>query len=485
MTRMKEVGVRKVFGAHRKQVFIQFLLEAVVISVLSFGFSMLLIQLLKPAFLQLNISQLLLLDLNGSWKVYLISLCFSIAIGAIAGIFPSLFHSAVKPINGLKEHSNNKVLSKVGLRKMLIVAQFSISLFFIITVLTISGQKNLMLNYDLGIDSKSIVNVRLNGSDAKLLKTEMEKYPAIESSAAASFAPATGVNSGFGMKRASGEESVGVSHFSVDENYTQNLGINLLAGRFFSKEDSDTKKESEIVINQTAVKALGFKNIDDALGEPLLIDETKQVQIIGVLEDYNFEPLYSNINPLALRYSPEDYGIMQVKLNANNRESGIAAITQAWETVNPDLEIDYKYLKDEIDFFTDFMFGDLIKIISFVSLLALITACLGLLGMAVFSTESKMKEISIRKVLGASEQSILLLLSRGFLKLLAISILVITPVAYFANNLWLDFIAYRVDLGFGVIAGSILLVMLIGVLTIGSQTFFAAKSNPIKALRND
>lgn len=485
MTRAKEVGVRKVFGAYRKQVFAQFLIEAVVISILSFGLSLLIIQLLKPAFLALNISELLLLDMSGSWKVYLISFGFSIAIGAIAGFFPSLFHSAVKPLNGLKELSGMKILSKIGLRKTLIVMQFGISLFFIITVLTISSQKNLMLKADMGIETKSIVNVRLNGSDPQLLKVEMEKYPAIDNVSAASFAPATGISTGFGISRNEGEDAMSIRTFAVDENYLKSLDINLIAGRFYNIADNDSKKANEIVLNETAVKALGFKDVYESIGEQLIIDNERRVNVVGVVGDYNYQPLYAKIEPLALQYEPEEYGIVQVRINSENKEAGLAAITQAWAKVNPDLALDYQFLKDEIDFFTDFLFGDLIKIISFISLLALLMACLGLLGIAVFSTESKMKEISIRKVLGASEKSILVLLSKGFFMLLIIATVIITPLAYFVNNLWLDSIAYRVDLGFEIISISVLVVMLIGIFTVGSQTFFAAKSNPVDALRNE
>lgn len=485
MGRAREVGVRKVFGARKSQVFFQFIIEAVVLSLFAFGFAFIILKFLEPAFLQLNIAQLLLLDLNVSWKVYLISLGFSMLIGAIAGFFPSLFHSSVKALQGLNELSGVKLLSKVGLRKTLIVSQFAISLFFIITVITINSQKQFMLKADYGMNTDQIINIRLNGSDKQKLVNELGKYPLVESAAAASFAPATGTTNSAGMQLKPEDEAQTLNYFAVDDQYIDNMKLQLLAGRNFNSSDTDEKKSGEVIVNESTVKALGFENIQNALNEQIIIDEELKVTIIGVIADYNYEPLINRISPMALRFIPEDYGILQVKFNTDDRQASMETVEKAWSAVYPELLIDYSFMSDEIAMMTDFLFGDLTQIITFISMLALVMACLGLLGIAVFSTETKLKEISIRKVLGASEKSILILLSKGFFKLLLLAVLIMTPLALLANNAWLDFVAYRVNLGAGIILGSILIVVTLGLLTVGSQTFFASKTNPVNALRNE
>lgn len=486
MTRAKEVGVRKTFGANRAQVFAQFLTEAIMMSVLAFGFSLIIMQFLEPAFMSLNISQLLHLDLNNSLNVYTMCFAFSIFIGAVAGFFPSLFHSSVKPLQALKELSGVKLLSKTGLRKALIVTQFGLSLFFIITVLTINGQKQLMLNADYGMVTENIVNIRLNGSSVANLKNELLSHSEISSVAAASFAPATGTSSTKSIQLNIEDEPVAIKFFAVDDAYIPNMKLTLLAGRNFNENDTELKKRSEIVLNEKAVETFSFANANDAIGAQLILEEGElNVTVIGVVKDYNYEALVSKIDPMMLHYLPERYGILQAKLSSEDTEAGLLAIEASWKAVNPNLEIDYKFMDDEIHGFADMLFGDLVQIITFISMLALIMACLGLLGMAVFSTESRLKEISIRKVLGASEQSVLLLLSKGFLKLLLMAIVIMVPLAYLANDAWLQFIAYRVDLGVGIVTIGIVIVSIVGIITIGSQTFIASRTNPIQALRNE
>ena len=317
MTRAKEVGVRKTFGANRSQVFAQFLTEAIMMSVLAFGFSLIIMQFLEPAFMSLNISQLLHLDLSNSLEVYGMCFVFSIFVGAVAGFFPSLFHSSVKPLQALKELSGVKLLSKVGLRKALIVTQFGLSLFFIITVLTINGQKKLMLNADYGMVTENIVNIRLNGSSVDNLKNELLSHSEISSVAAASFAPATGINNSKYLQREIEDDPIGVNFFAVDGAYIPNMKLTLVAGRNFNENDTELKKRSEIVLNEKALEAFGFTNANEAIGEQLILEEgVMNVTVIGVVQDYNYEALVSKIEPMMLHYLPESYGILQAKLSS-------------------------------------------------------------------------------------------------------------------------------------------------------------------------
>lgn len=479
LNRAREVGIRKVFGAVRYQILLQFLTESVVISLLAFGFSLGIVQLMEPIFLELNFSQLLDWDLNQSMEVYMICLIFSVAVGLFAGIVPAMFHSSVKALQALKNLSGVKVFSKLGLRNALIVGQFGLSLFLVITVKLIYDQMNFMVDSDYGFEADNIVIVNLNSTDPEHLKTELLTYPEIQSVAAARFAPAAGTSSSITVLVDNVEKQI--HYFDVDEDYVENMGLTLLAGTNFSKEI----REKKLLINEEASKDFGYPHPLDAIGKIVVLEDSVNYEVIGVIKNYNHETLVSSIKPMALIYNPDDFGILQVRVNSSNYEQAVGSIEAAWAKVNPDLKIDYKLMSDEIAFFADLMFGDLTKIISFISFLAIIIACLGLMGMVVFSTQSRLKEVSIRKVLGASNKALVYILSKGFAKLLLLAVLISVPLTWFINNLWMDFIAFRVDIGIGVILFGVAIVAVLGLLVVGSQTWQAANTNPSKVLRDE
>lgn len=479
LNRAREVGIRKVFGAVRYQILTQFLMESVIISLLAFGFSLLIVQMMEPIFLELNFSQLLDWNLQQSTEVYLLCFGFSILVGLIAGIVPALFHSSVKALQALKNLSGVKVFSKLGLRNALIVGQFGLSLFLVITVKLIYDQMNFMIESDYGFDADNIVIVKLNNTDADRLKNELLTYSEVKSVAAASFAPAAGTSSSITLLVDQVEKEI--QYFEVDEDYVDNMGLEIVAGSSFTKDI----KEKKLVINEEASSNFGYAHPLDAIGKIVVLEDSINYEVIGVMKNYNHETLVSTIKPMALIYGSEDLGILQVRVNSSNYEQAIGSINTAWQAVNPDLKIEYKLMSDEIAFFADLMFGDLTKIISFISFLAIIIACLGLMGMVVFSTQSRLKEVSIRKVLGASNQALVYILSKGFARLLVIAVVISAPLTWFINNLWMDFIAFRVDIGVGVIFFGVAIVAILGLLVVGSQTWQAANTNPSKILRDE
>ncbi len=477
LNRAREVGVRKVFGASRLQIITQFLAESVLISVFAFVFSLGVLSFIKPIFLELNFSQLLDWDLSQSLEVYVLCFGFSIFVGLAAGIVPSFFHSSVRAMEALKSLAGVKVFSKMGMRNFLIVSQFALSLFLIITVKLVYNQMNYMIQTDYGFDAENIVVVRLNGADPQLLQNEIEKYPNLISSSLANFVPATGTSSTDDITF--NDEQYTFNRMSVDHAYIDNMGLELIAGTGLV----DGQEANKVVINESAAKALQFEFPRDAVGQRILSGDSINTLIVGVVEDYHHETMFSSIRPLMLYHDPERLSILQVRVNATNFSAALNDIEKAWSTVNPELQIDYQVMNEEIAFFAELIFGDLSKIVTFISILALIIAALGLMGMVVYAMQVRMKEVSIRKVLGSTNGQLIYVLSRKFLKLLLIAIVFSIPLTYFVNNLWLDAIAYSVSLTVGVILFGVAIIVLLGALVVGSQTWKTANMNPSEVLR--
>jgi len=484
LTRAKEVGIRKVSGAYKHQIFFQFISEAVIISLLALALALSMLVILKPAFLNMKFSQLLQWDLNAEPAVLLFCVAFSIVVGVVAGLLPALLLSSFEPIKVLKELSNIKLFSKLGLRKTLVVIQFAFSLIFIISTTLVYNQLDMMVSADYGFSGDNIINVKIHETDPQLLKSELINHSSIENVAATSHLPAVGTSYGREVRVNPEDEEMEFNYFAVDESYIDNLGIELLAGSPFSPADV-RQSPDKMIINETMVGILGFESAIDAINETIITDDSTKMTITGVVKDYNHETLMVEIGPMALIPYTSEFNLLQVKYNEGNRDAAIAHIEQAWAKINPSKKVRYQDFKDEVSEFYDLMFGDLIDIIGLITFLTITIACLGLLGMATFTTQTKVKEISIRKVLGASDKNIVVLLSRGFLILLVIAIIIAVPASYFINSLWLQSIAYRVSINFSVIGLSTGIMLVLGILVIGSQTIRAAILNPVDRLRNE
>ncbi|MCK5470521.1 MAG: ABC transporter permease, partial [Cyclobacteriaceae bacterium] len=273
--------------------------------------------------------------------------------------------------------------------------------------------------------------------------------------------------------------------FSVDQNYMDNLDLELVAGSNFP-DYSPNSNELDIILNQTAVSALGFKNAPEAIGENVILlgTDTTSVQVIGVVKDYHFQPLFMDIKLMALRYQPEKFNIANVKIKTENINQTIAGLKAEWTKLDKNHAFEYQFFDDEVKYTYGFV-QDVIGIIGIAALLAIIVASLGLLGMAIYNAESMVKEIGIRKVMGAQISNIVVLLSKGFLLLIAIAIIIATPLAYFVNSLWLQEIANRITIGPGILTTGILILLGLGAITIGSQSVRAAFANPANSLRDE
>ena len=484
LTRAKEVGIRKVSGANKSQLVLQFLTEAIILSLLALAISHVLLFFLKPAFSQLHFSQLLQWNLRQDSTVFMYSVIFSLIVGGLAGIVPALTLSSFQPSKVLKDLSSIKLFSKLGLRKFLVVGQFSLSLIFIISATLVFNQLKLMVGADFGFKTADIINVRLNDTSYKQFRTELEKYPQIVEVTAASHIPAAGSTTSTKLVKTWEDPiEIEVPYFTVDENYISSLGLTLVSGSNFQFLDPDA---NEIIINEKALESFELENAHAAIGQYLVNTyDSTELKIIGVLKNYTHQMLIQDLAPMMLIYNPEKANIAMVTIQPNQKNEGLAIIEKAYALVNPELKLDHTVFADELVFYYDLLFGDIVSIIGLATVLALVIACLGLLGMATYTIETKTKEVGIRKVLGASSKQLILQLSKGFMGILLISIVIALPLAYFINNLWLQEFAFRVSITFGVLSFGVLTLVILGLITIGSQTYRATIINPIDHLRNE
>jgi putative ABC transport system permease protein len=484
LTRAKEIGIRKVSGAKRYQIFAQFLSEAVIVSLLAFCFAWLIVIAGKPLLLSLRMVQLFRWDFTTSIEVYPYILAFTIFVGILAGFFPALVLSSFQPIKVLKNFGSIKLFSKVGLRKTLLVAQFTLSLIFILSATMVYRQTKLLFttNYGYSIDDKILV--RLNSSNYEVLKSELLQYNNVIDVAGSSHTPGAGIIYANDFKVSPEAESQNMDYFHVDADYLSNMGFSLSTGENFQSANPDANK-NKIIISNLAVEKFGFESTEDALGQVLYVDnDSLAYTIIGVLPHYIHRQIISEDAPVGLIYQQDKFNQLQVRYSGS-KEDIIETVNTAWTKVNPDLKIDYNFFDDEMFELYNILFGDLIKVIGFVALLAITISCLGLLGMATYAAETRIKEVAIRKTFGASITGIAILLSKGFFKLVAISMLIGLPLSWYINNLWLENIAYRVHMNVGTIGFGIFVLMILTVLTVGSQSLRAALSNPADNLRND
>jgi putative ABC transport system permease protein len=485
LTRAKEIGVRKVTGASRKALVFQFLSESMITSLLALVMAIVLLLFIKPAFKSLWVNQYLNFELPSTISVYVIFVGFALLIGIVAGLYPALHLSTYQPIKALKNLGSIRP-GKLGLRKVLSVSQFVISLFFIITSILIFNQFRHFLEFDYGFASKDLLNIELQGANYQKVANEMNTVPGVTLISGCDIIPAAGGNNGVEVKKTNSEENYTSSGIlQTDENFISNLGLKLLAGKNLPPADPSSNRF--IVVNESMVKQLGFKYPAEIVGQVVETKWGKELlEVVGVVENFRYKLLINEekIEPLVLRNQPANFTYANVRISSTDQKKTIAKLEEKWKRIDAVHPFKYKFFDDQLTNTHQGIF-DLVSILGFISFLAITIACLGLLGMATYTAERKTKEVGVRKVLGAADFSIAILLSKEFLRMLIISIIIAAPLSYFLNNLWLQKFPNRVEFGFGTVFIGVVIIVLLGTITIGSQTLRAAKRNPVDSLRMD
>ena len=486
--RAREVGVRKVLGSARKYLVAQFLSESILITLLSVIIALIIAVAILPAFNHFSGKDIIV---NGATLVWLIpaSVCAVLIIGFLAGLYPAFFLSAFKPIDVLK----GKVSAgfKGGrLRSFLVVFQFSISIILIVGTLVVYNQLHYIQNRDLGYSRNQVLiiqNAFELGGHSKTFKQEVKQLPGVENATLTGFLPTTQNRSTaifYKQAVADPKQAIFPQTWNVDEDYVKTLGMKLAAGRNFSAQmPSDS---STVVINETAAKFLGFTDAVNKIiykssggGNPTF----KPYTIIGVIKDFNFSSLRDNINPVILQLG-DDTGDLSLKVQTTNLPALLAQIETKWQGMSA-AHFQYSFMNQDFDaiYRTEQRTGTIF--IAF-TILAIAIACLGLFGLAAYAAEQRTKEIGIRKVLGANVSLIVAMLSRDFIKLVCIAILISSPIAWWLiNKLFLQNFAYRTSIQWWMFAVAGLTAIIIAFVTISFQSIKAAVANPVKSLRSE
>ncbi len=484
LSRTKEVGIRKVTGASRSQIFLQFIVESVLVSLFALLLATGLLFFLKNAFTGLWINQFLNISLQQNLSLYLVFIGFSLVIGLLAGLLPSIYISAFNPLMMIRNLGGIKLFKRLTLRKVLLVIQFSVSLIFIISTALLYQQTNLVLNFDYGFSRDHVININLyKPENYQRFVQSVAQNKDVQVVSACSFLPATGTQMGTQVFKADNlKDSMQTSYIDVDSKFIEALSLKLVAGKNLP-DLPDTVSERFVIANEKFVQQIKYGSNNAAVGQRIRIDGNV-VEIAGVVKDFQFLDVTRKMEPLVLRNRPNTFGFVNIKVKGANTASLIPFLERTWKSVNPNTKFEYQYLDDQL-MFTHSMLTDVAKILGVLSLLAVLISCLGLLGMATYSAEARAKEISIRKIVGSNVPQIILLLTKGFAVLLVIATVIALPLAYLLNNLWLQFFAYRVSISPLTLIICVMVMFLISLLTVFSQSWRAAFVNPIKKLRSE
>ncbi|MEP7144038.1 MAG: ABC transporter permease [Ferruginibacter sp.] len=482
--RAKEISVRKVIGATKTQLIRQFFFETFIICAISVCLGTVLFKTGLPQFSQwIGQSYLFTLKVTN----VLIIIGFIIFIASIAGIYPASILSSFNPATSLKGNFSQSRKGEI-IRKTLVVFQFTITIALVVSIFIITQQMNYIKNKTLGFNGNAVIEIGFNGD-----KDVMQKYPALKNELLKSpyIFNVSGHNGniigGLGngwttTVNLNGEEiSTSLYGMSVDADYFKTYDMKLAAGRFFSKE-IPTDSTKAVLVNEAAVRTFGWQKPENAIGKPFGKNEDRKY-VIGVVKDFNFESLHKPVEALMISYATEASRI-SLKADAVHIDDAIAQLKKAWGSLISTVPLKYNFV--DADIAKQYGAEQKMEGIFYgFSGLSLLIACLGLFGLSTFVVERKIKEIGIRKVLGASIPGIVGLLSKDFLKLVLISVLIASPLAWFFMSNWLKDFAYRIQISWWVFIVAGMIAILIALITVSMQAIKAALANPVKSLRTE
>lgn len=483
--RAKEVGVRKVAGAGRSNLVLQFLLESFSLALIGVLIAVPLLVMAMPWLNQITEANITAASLMQP-RVWLALIGLVFFTGLLAGSYPAFYLPAFDVIRVIKGNFKNQI-SAAGIRKFLVVFQFTLSLILIISIIVIYNQLHYIRNRDLGFDSGQKLVFRFHTPEMKkqipAFMNELNQLAEVKATTLSSGIPGQPTYFNWGVFLSGGDLSTSVNqeNISTDNNFIKTMGIHMLSGRDFSPQDS-----GRVIINETLARRLGL-TAESAIGKRLYTEDVRRnYEITGVMKDFNYQSLHEAISPFMLIYNPKlpSAGNVVASVNSSDYAAFLDKIKVIWQKHIPGLPFDYRFMDAQVEqqYKAE---ATLARIINAFTGMAILISCLGLFGLAAFSAEQRTREIAVRKVLGAGLPSLVKLLSGHFIKLVAIAFVVAVPVGWYVMDQWLQSFVYRVELSWWVFALAGGIALLIAVLTVSSQAIRVALGNPVKSLRSE
>ena len=475
--RIKEIGVRKALGNQRKSLIFQFISESVLTVVLALILAIGLLISVLPYFNSLTAKNI---HLDNDWNIIVSILFITLLTGLLSGSYPAFYLSKFKPVNALKGilHYDPK---EQKIRKGLVVLQFAISVIFIVSVPVIAQQLQFMIDKNIGYEKSDIITFQIKNNNKRpdAFINELKKVPGVEtvSNMNGSILDGDDHQGGFDWRENPDDKKILFHSPRIGYGVTETLGMEILQGRSFSKKFADN--DSKILINEAALHLMQLKN---PVGTKVM-QAGQEREIIGVVKDFQYGSLHKKIEPLIFRF--RDFGTtILLKTSYKNTATTLDEIKKVYTAFQPVYDFEYTFLKSDYEklYASETKIAALSK---WFAALAIIISCLGLLGLAVFTSENRRKEISIRKVLGQSGIKITQMLSKEFLKLILIAAIIALPLAYFLMNYWLSKFAYKIPLHLGYFAFALSLTLIITLITVGFQALYAVQKKPVEVLREE
>ncbi|RRA99782.1 ABC transporter permease [Larkinella rosea] len=490
--RAQEVGVRKVMGALRGQLFGQFIGESVIVTFTALGLGLLLVYLALPFFNKLS-DRTFAFDSLMEPQNLLALAGIGLLVSLIAGGYPALILARFEPVRVLKGHL--KTVGAGQFRRALIVFQFAITAFLIVCTLLVRNQLSYIQDKKLGYSKDHVITLaadRQVNEKIRALKSEFKRNADVRQVARAYESPVF-INGGYSMHRTGtpDDQYKSVTALPVDEDFVKTMNLRIVAGRDLTPVDleratvpgSDSLRHFHFILNESAVKAMGWKSPQEAVGQKMDMGSGRPGVVGAVVEDFHFASMKQKIGPLVI--FPEDGGhTLLVKLSGSDLSNTLLFLESKWKSIVPGRPFEYEFLDEEFNrlYSAETRTGQIFSVFAFLSILL---ACLGLFGLSAYTTAQRTKEIGIRKVLGASVPNIVLLLSKDFLKLVFVAILIASPLAWWAMDRWLQDFAYRIDVAWWIFAVAALLAVGIAFVTVSLQSLKAALMNPVKSLKTE
>jgi len=481
LKRMKEMGVRKVMGARKRHIFMQFVMESTIIMLLALIMSYYFFEIIRGETLSL-FSGVDWVDLSPTLGTFAGFITFAILVGFVSGIVPALYFSKTGPVLALKgKELQTKTGGLFSLRKLVITLQFILSLGFTFAVMIMAQQHRYSINYDFGFDQEKILNVDLQQADPQLVRNEFGKLSSISMISMSSHPLGVGNVPRLYVKRVANPDSIDASMMAIDENFIKNMGLHLVLGISFTNNTGENARL--IVINEEFAKNLSPGDASGAIGQVVILPDQREVSVAGILKDFHYASLQSPIGNFFFEYAPGKFNYANFHFQPTNQSNAFREMEAAWKSVGKGEKFKAEFLADQIrDAYSSY--NKMMKLWGFMGVLAITIACLGLLGTVVFTIKNRVKEVSIRKVMGASSGSLVYLLSRDFIVLLAIAGIVTIPGVYLLMELMLQEAQYyHAPIGAFEVVISLAIVSTLGLTTIFSQTLKAANTNPVNNLR--